>query len=424
MITYQSTRGGPAVSFAEAVVRGLAPDGGLYVPTRVAPFSLATNEPYADLAVRWLAPYTNFTEPELAAIVGDAFDIPIPLVHVADSRYVLELFHGPTLAFKDFAARFLAKVLHHILQEQNERAVIVVATSGDTGSAVADAFAGLERVRIVLAYPRGMVSSVQEQQIITPREGVLPLAVEGTFDDCQRLVKSMLEQPTFGSWRTSAANSINVARLLPQATYYAYAAQQLAQLGLDPATVHVVVPSGNLGNIAGGLLAKQAGVPLGNFIAAHNANRFFPDVLAGTLPDDTVLATIPTVSNAMDVGVPSNYERLREWFGNGVPAPRAISISEADTFAAMQRAHAAGYVACPHTAVGFAAADHLLTSGEPHLVLATAHPAKFPEAVTAGTGEAPAVPPALANIEAPTHVARIAPDFAVLQQVIADWLTA
>src|SRR5690625_1427715 len=177
MITYRSTRGGPAVSFAEAVVRGLAPDGGLYVPTRVAPFTLATNEPYADLAVRWLAPYTNFTKPELAAIVGDAFDIPIPLVQVADSRYVLELFHGPTLAFKDFAARFLAKVLHHILQEQNERAVIVVATSGDTGSAVADAFAGLERVRIVLAYPRGMVSSVQEQQIITPREGVLPLAV-------------------------------------------------------------------------------------------------------------------------------------------------------------------------------------------------------------------------------------------------------
>lgn len=425
-IAYASTRGAPAVSFAEAVLRGLAPDGGLYLPTRIAPFTMPKQPlSFAELALKFLAPYTNCSEQELAHIVGNAFAIPVPLVQVSTHRYVLELFHGPTFAFKDFAARFLAAMLDHVLTEQNERAVIVVATSGDTGSAVADAFAGRERIRIVLTYPAGMVSSVQEQQIVTPRTGVLPLAVRGTFDDCQRLVKTVLEQPTFGSWRTSAANSINIARLLPQATYYAYLAQQLAAAGLNPSTVPVVVPSGNLGNLAGGLLAKQAGVPLGNMIAAHNANRFFPDVLAGTLPDTAKPATIPTVSNAMDVGMPSNYERLREWFGAGVPPPTGISISEADTLAAMHQAlHTHGYLACPHTAVGFAAADALVPAGQPHVVLSTAHPAKFPEAVMAGTGTTPSVPEGLENIPAPATVAQIDPNFDALSEVLSSWLTA
>lgn len=425
-LPYVSTRKqAPAVSFFDAVLRGLAPDGGLYVPEYFPqlPANWHENATYTDLAVQFIAPYTGLSAAELRDVIGDAFHVPLPIVQLAEQRYVLELFHGPTLAFKDFGARFLARVLDHVLRERDEHALIIVATSGDTGSAVADAFAGAERIRVALVYPDGMVSDVQEQQLTTPRAGVLPLKVNGTFDDCQRLVKTMLAHDRFDGRALSGANSINIARLLPQATYYLYAAQQLLHAGLHPREVTFVVPSGNLGNVTGGILAAQSGMPTAGFVAAHNANRYFPDVLAGKLPATETLATIPTISNAMDVGVPSNYERLRSWFTtHRVPEPTAVSISEAETLHALRREYERSeYVACPHTAVGFAAADQLALEG-PHIVLATAHPAKFPAPVTEALGSAPQVPTALANIPMPASVGTIDPNDAAFAAALRNWL--
>lgn len=425
-IKYVSTRtNAPAVSFFDAVLRGLAPDGGLYVPERFP--SLPDNwyeaETYTDLALQLIAPYTGLTQDELRDVVGDAFHIPLPLVQLSEHRYVLELFHGPTLAFKDFGARFLARTLDHILRDRDEHALIVVATSGDTGSAVADAFAGAQRIRVALVYPGGMVSDVQEQQLITPRPGVLPIKVNGTFDDCQRLVKKMLTHDRFDDRALSGANSINIARLLPQATYYLYAAQQLLLAERNPSETMFVVPSGNLGNLTGGMLAQQSGMPTAGFVAAHNANRYFPDVLAGVLNPDATPATIPTISNAMDVGVPSNYERLRTWFAQqAMTPPQALSIDEAATLVALKNEYARSeYIACPHTAVGFAAADQRLPEA-PHIVLATAHPAKFPGPVTDALGIRPPVPEALVDIPKPDAVATIEPHIDAFQWAVRNWL--
>ena len=413
---YVSTRGGgDAVPFREALLDGLAPDGGLYVPTEIPalPDDWATASDRADLGARVLAAWL----PEMAnlgALVEDALSFPIPLVSLGDGVHVLELFHGPTLSFKDVGARAMARLMADALQ--GEEVTILAATSGDTGSAVADGFAGVPGVRVVLLYPKGGVSDVQEQQLIVARDGVQALAVEGTFDDCQRLVKAAFAERAPGDRRLSSANSINIGRLLPQMLYTTWALRQLG----EPATV--VVPSGNLGNLTAATMAMRAGLPVTGFVAAHNANDGFVRFLAGA--DAPASASVPTLSNAMDVGVPSNLERLRSLFSDA--DLRALvhgeTVTDDETLAAMRRVHdETGYVADPHTAVGLEAVRRRRADGEtgPMIVLSTAHPAKFPEAVAEATGTTPTAPSRLARLwEAPTAVDTIPAELDALRRYV------
>ena len=413
---YVSTRGGgDAVPFREALLDGLAPDGGLYVPTEIPalPDDWATASDRADLGARVLAAWL----PEMAnlgALVEDALSFPIPLVSLGDGVHVLELFHGPTLSFKDVGARAMARLMADALQ--GEEVTILAATSGDTGSAVADGFAGVPGVRVVLLYPKGGVSDVQEQQLIVARDGVQALAVEGTFDDCQRLVKAAFAERAPGDRRLSSANSINIGRLLPQMLYTTWALRQLG----EPATV--VVPSGNLGNLTAATMAMRAGLPVTGFVAAHNANDGFVRFLDGA--DAPATASVPTLSNAMDVGVPSNLERLRSLFSDA--DLRALvhgeTVTDDETLAAMRRVHdETGYVADPHTAVGLEAVRRRRADGEtgPMIVLSTAHPAKFPDAVAEATGVTPSAPPRLARLwEAPTAVDTIPAELDALRRYI------
>jgi threonine synthase len=309
----------------------------------------------------------------------------------------------------------MARLAARALRDRGETVTILVATSGDTGSAVADGFAGLPGVRVVLLYPRGQVSPVQERQLIAERPGVTALAVRGTFDDCQRMVKEAFTEPVPPGARLSSANSINIGRLLPQMLYYTWA---LAQSGLPEAVV--CVPSGNLGNLTAGVLAAQAGLPVRRFVAAHNANDAFPRLLAGEA--DPGGDSVRTCSNAMDVGRPSNLERLRHLLPGTALPDRVWGASVADdvTLGTMRAvADATGYLADPHTAVGLEGVRRYReATGDdtPALVLATAHPAKFPEAVRRALGREPDVPPRLAAfLDGPTRVSTIAPTLDALR---------
>lgn len=342
----------------------------------------------------------------LEDLVQDAFDFPVPLVgmdggagQVEGGRapLLLELFHGPTLSFKDFGARFLGRMLGLLSEEP---VTILVATSGDTGSAVADGCSGIPGVRVVLLYPGGgQVSPTQERQLIVERPGVTAVRVRGSFDDCQRMVKGSFSHAGLNDIRLTTANSINVGRVLPQMLYYIHAASQLGRPPL------FVVPSGNLGNLTAGILACLSGMPAAGFLAAHNENDFFPRWL-----DDSSTrygASKQTLSNAMDVGAPSNFERLEYLFrttraGSNV---RAVRVSDNETVAAIQHAwHEYRYLADPHTAVGLAAvlaenSAAWMKSDTPVVVLSTAHPAKFPEIVRSATDITPEVPSQLARLD-------------------------
>jgi len=391
---YRSTRGSEGkASFEEALLHGLAMDGGLYVPTFLPrmPEGWEEADSFPDLGVRVLESWLAGPVPSsaLEAFVRDALSFPVPLVPLQDTAwdgvFVLELFHGPTLSFKDFGARMMARLMTYFLRERSERATILVATSGDTGSAVADGFAGSAEVDVRLLYPKGQVSPTQERQLIVARPGVRAFAVRGAFDDCQRMVKEAFVDRSLDGLRLTSANSINIGRLLPQMLYYFEA---FRQGGFGEAVV--CVPSGNLGNLTAGLLASLSGLPATRFIAAHNANDFFPSYLREGTADSR--PSVRTLSNAMDVGVPSNFERLQSLFPPRELERRlwATSVSDAETIASIRRVYEdAGYVADPHTAVGLEAARRFRSEngGEtPTIVLATAHPAKFPEIVQLALG--------------------------------------
>lgn len=416
---YHSTRSDlPKVSFRAALWHGLAPDGGLFIPETVptvGPDLFRKARDFVDLGVavlgQWLA--EDVDEATLARVVSNALDFEVPLVPLEgsgwDGTYVLELFHGPTLSFKDFGARVMARLMSHFLQDEDQQLTILVATSGDTGSAVADGFAAQPNIRVVLLFPQGQVSPTQELQLVARRPGVTALAVDGTFDDCQRMVKEAFADRTLADVNLSSANSINIGRLLPQMLYYMEA---IRVGGFDE--VVFCVPSGNLGNLTGGLLAHLSGMPASRFIAAHNANDFFPRHLVDG--SDEYRSSIRTYSNAMDVGVPSNFERLRALIPpeNMRRLVHAVSISDDETIASMQRVHdETGYLADPHTAVGLEAARrYRLESGDasPLVVLSTAHPAKFPEVVETALGFQPDVPASLATLsETEREVERISP---------------
>ncbi|HIG75420.1 MAG TPA: threonine synthase [Bacteroidetes bacterium] len=419
---YVSTRHGTApVPFREALLRGLAPDGGLYVPTIVPSLAPGWRDAptLPDLGTRLLMPWlADEVGPDrLAALVGDALDFPIPLVPLSgggwDGVHVLELFHGPTLSFKDVGARTMARLFGWALD--GEEVTILAATSGDTGSAVADGFAGIPGVRVVLLFPEGQVSPVQRRQLVAEREGVRALAVRGTFDDCQRLVKAAFADPQGA--RLSSANSINIGRLLPQMLYYAWALRAMETAPL------VVVPSGNLGNLTAGMLAANAGLVVRRFVAAHNANAGFAHFLGGA--DPSPADSVRTLSNAMDVGAPSNLERLRWLYSDGDLRRRIAgeTVTDEETVQTMREVFdATGYVADPHTAVGLAAARRQRAAHPeaPAVVLSTAHPAKFPEAVQRAIGREPEAPARLAALlDAPERVETIAPDLDALRRVLS-----
>lgn len=426
---YISTRGpGESVSFRDALLSGLAPDGGLYVPDYIPklPESIwAGSQSFPDMAFQVLRPWLSGEVPDepLRNILQDALSFPVPMVPLThrdwNGVFVLELFHGPTLSFKDFGARVMARLMAYFLR--GDDVTILVATSGDTGSAVADGFAGREGLRVALLYPDGQVSPTQERQLIVRRPGVRTFVVTGSFDDCQRMVKAALVDKDLSRVRLSAANSINVGRLLPQMLYYVWAV-----LVGDLKDATVCVPSGNLGNLTGGVLAAFAGLPVRNFLAAHNSNDGFPRYLEGDpFPFG---ASVRTLSNAMDVGRPSNFERIsvllpraeiRRWI-------RGETVDDDATQASVRRVYeATGYVADPHTAVGLEAARrYRKASGDqrPCVVMATAHPAKFPEALSAALGFAPEAPARLLALrERPAEVAPLAATDAALRDALLAW---
>lgn len=409
---YRSTRGGEEVTFDEALLRGLAEDGGLYLPVSLPPLpdGWSGAGSVADLASRVLPPFVGVAGAEAVAA---ALDFEVPLVGLGDD-FVLELFHGPTAAFKDVGARSLARLMQDSLTRRGGTATILVATSGDTGSAVADAFAGLDRVQVALLYPLGGVSRVQEDQLTTARPGLRSFAVEGTFDDCQRLVKEAFADPALSPLHLSSANSINVGRLLPQMLYYLWGvAQARRQVGPE-VELSLVVPSGNLGNLTAGVMAERMGMTGVRFVAAHNRNDYFVRYLAGGAAAFEFGPSVTTLSNAMDVGAPSNFERLHALLGEQLPEyVTGEAVNDAATLARMRSTYERyGYLACPHTAVGLEAWERVSArsrgSGRA-IVLATAHPAKFPEAVAEATGVTPGTPPTLAAFEAaPKRVERLA----------------
>lgn len=454
MTRYVSTRSpdGPAVSFGEAMLRGLAPDGGLYLPRRLPPLPARWERAAspAELASTVLAPMLVGADDDgghgahdadddgahdahdvertgIADALADALDFPWPVTPLSDERYLLELFHGPTAAFKDVGARALARLMDRELERRGERAWIVVATSGDTGSAVAEAFAGSRRARVALLYPEGGVSEVQERQLVARREGVRAFRVRGTFDDCQRMVKAVFADPALAGMRLSSANSINVGRLLPQALYYLWGAREVARLRGSWQPLRIVVPSGNLGNLTAGTMAAAMGLEVDGFVAAHNANDYFVRFLGGAAEPYDFAASVATLSNAMDVGAPSNFERLVALFGASLSTRvRGVAVDDAATLDRIRRTFDEdGVMVCPHTAVGLEALERLrVQEGRrgPALVLATAHPAKFPDVVERAVGQAPPLHP---ELEALRHAERrvdpLAADPAALRDVLLAW---
>jgi len=411
---YYSTRNNAEkASFAQAALTGLAPDGGLFVPEEIPQYpaqvrsSLGTMA-FTDIAFETIKPYVNGEIPDnvLSDIVHSAFTFSAPLVPVAD-RYALELFHGPTAAFKDFGARFMARAFSYLRRGEDKSLRILVATSGDTGGAVADGFFEVPGIFVTVLYPKGRVSPLQERQIAGLGKNITALAVEGSFDDCQRLVKAALADEGLKK-RTalSSANSINISRLIPQAVYYSAAAGRAFAGLADPdgeATpraagakkthaaksgmpVTLCVPSGNFGNLTAGLYAMKMGAPVRQFIAATNINKTVPDYL----DSGEYLARVSqaTISNAMDVGAPSNFERMSAHFS--LEQMRRIilgvSVGDDETRETIARVHEqTGYFLDPHSAVGWKGADKLSAKNKIEQgavgILCTAHPAKFAETV-------------------------------------------
>jgi len=399
--TMRSTRGGTPVSFLEAVERGLAPDGGLYLPTAwprlpAPPADLGGSA--ADTA-GWAAPLLLegvLPRPQLREIAREALGFRIPLTPLTDRIDLLELFHGPTLAFKDVGARFLARLWSATAAEGGQR-TILVATSGDTGGAVAQACHRLPGLRVIVLFPEGRVSELQRRQFTTLGDNVTAVTVDGPFDRCQALAKAALGDPELvDELGLTSANSINIGRLIPQLFYYLHLARLRGWGRAEVEPTPVIVPSGNLGNITAGILAKRAGAPLGQMVAACNAN----DALVRYLKDGTTheVPVDPTLSTAMDVGAPSNLARLIALFDGDLaqlrPGLAATSATDDETASTIAWAwERAGVILDPHTAVGVTVARRAPWCEAPATVLATAHPAKFPEVVGPLVGgEAPRDP--------------------------------
>lgn len=389
---YYSTNKQSAVAdFKEATIKGLAPDNGLYFPETIPVldkefFDNIGSLSKEEIAFRVIQPYVGNTIPEqvLRGIVAETINFDFPLVKVTEDIFSLELFHGPTLAFKDVGARFMSRCLGHFVAGDDRDVTVLVATSGDTGGAVASGFLNVEGVNVVILYPSGKVSSVQEQQLTTLGNNICAIEVDGNFDDCQRMVKeAFADEKLNKELFLTSANSINVARWLPQQFYYFYAYQQWADKSNLPV---VCVPSGNFGNICAGLLAHISGLPVKQFIAACNANNAVAEYLqTGIFNAKPALATM---SNAMDVGNPSNFVRILELFHHQYPAIQNMmsgyTISDDDTKSTLKEVYEKYQYLCdPHGAVAFNALQQYLSThtGDKGMILETAHPVKFYDVV-------------------------------------------
>lgn len=429
---YLSTRRhSPAVTISSAIAAGLAPDGGLYVPESMPRLDVSAFDPdgsLADTAATLLAPFFagDPLVAELPAICREALDFETPLRPLPQhDACVLELFHGPTAAFKDVGARFLAACLRRLPREDARPLTVLVATSGDTGAAVGAAFHGQPNVEVVILYPDGRVSPRQAHQLGSFGDNVRALRVQGRFDDCQRMVKAALNDAALQSVRPlSSANSISLGRLLPQMSYYAHAA--LGWWRVHHAPLNFIVPTGNLGNALAALWARKIGLPIGEVRLACNANATLPEFFEGGAyrPRDAVA----TLANAMDVGAPSNFERLRWTFGDDDAKLRRTLGAESvdDTTVRRTIAHHAGAygeVFCPHTATAMHVLDSLREAGDaaPWAVVATAHPAKFEGVVEPLVGHPIHVPPALAAmLERPAAAEPLAAEDEVLKRWLRD----
>ncbi|HJZ65496.1 MAG TPA: threonine synthase [Candidatus Acidoferrum sp.] len=405
---YRSTSNkAPLTSLRHAVLRGMAPDGGLYMPAEIARRSPEELEefrslPFTEVCFRVVKPFATPDVPEevLWQIVSEAINFPVKLVSLSPGLHVLELFHGPTLAFKDFGARFMARLMGYFVRGESRPLTVLVATSGDTGSAVAHGFLQVPGIRVVILYPSKRISEAQEKQFTTLGENITALEVSGTFDDCQRLVKQSFGDEALNKrMLLTSANSINIGRLLPQMFYHVAAYRQLPVASVP---LIVSVPSGNFGNLTAGIFAKRIGLPVTKFIASTNANDVVPEYLwSGKFNPRSAQATY---SNAMDVGNPNNFPRLldlcrgrleyvqKEIWGHG--ATDAETLEEMKSVWERYR-----YIADPHTAVGILGWEaYKKEHPEPSqgLVLATAHAAKFAEVVEKAIGSAPPLPDRLA----------------------------
>jgi threonine synthase len=402
---YSTNRHSPPVSFRDAAITGQAPDGGLYFPEYIpqVPEALIRNlKSYSreELAFQIMQPYVGNSMPEsvLKQIVAETLNFPIPLVHLGHNCWSLELFHGPTLAFKDVGARFMSRCLSYFLRDEKRTVTILVATSGDTGGAVAHGFYKVPGVEVCILYPKGMVSPVQEKQLTTLGENIRALEINGSFDDCQRMVKQAFADPDLQKGLfLSSANSINVARWLPQQLYYFFALQQWPA-EMEPPVV--AVPSGNFGNICAGILARESGLPIRHFIAACNKNDMVADYFkTGQWQPRPAEATL---SNAMDVGNPSNFIRILEITGHQMPVLKSLlsadTVTDADTLDAIGEMWTEySYLADPHGAVAYRALRRYLQNhpGQAGIFLETAHPVKFPDAIKQAVQQEVEVPPGL-----------------------------
>jgi len=402
-VRFVSTKGNSQkVSLEEALFAGPAPDGGLYIPETLPVLSAETLDALSGgsiadtaLTVAKCLFDDDLDSTTLESIVRGSLDFTIPLVEVEDELFSLELFHGPTHAFKDVGARFMARLMGHYLKSRDERATVLVATSGDTGSAVAHAFYGLDGIRVIVLFPKGRVSALQQRLFTTLGDNVFALSVDGTFDDCQRLVKSAFADPELADQTLVSANSINVGRLLPQTFYYFHLFAELPRASRD--SLVVATPSGNFGNLTAGLMAKRMGLPITRFVAATNVNDVVPEYLASG--DFRPRPSTATLSNAMDVGDPSNFARILWLYDGELDAIRADvagrAYTDENTRATILDVYERrGYVLDPHSAIGYLGArDHRQKTA---VFLATAHAAKFQETVEAVLKTPVPLPPAIA----------------------------
>ena len=383
----------PKVSFQEAVIKGIAPDKGLYFPEKITPlpdsfFQSIGNYSDQEIAYRAISQFVGkeIEEESLRKIISETIDFDFPVVRLSENLSTLELFHGPTLAFKDVGARFMARCLGHFAEvsEKKQDVTVLVATSGDTGGAVANGFLGVDGVKVVILYPSGKVSDIQEKQLTTLGKNITALEVDGTFDVCQTMVKTaFLDEDITKKRRLTSANSINVARWLPQAFYFLFAYKQLKATSKP---IVFSVPSGNFGNICAGMIAHKLGMPVSQFIASVNSNDVVPRFMKNGKYEPK--QSIATISNAMDVGDPSNFIRIRELFNNNFNAISEIltsySFNDFETREAIKELYKRyNYIADPHGAVGYLGLRNYLTENPEiqGVFLETAHPVKFLDVV-------------------------------------------
>ena len=405
---YSTNQVSPVVSLQEALYKGLPDDNGLYMPSVIPQLShdfiAGCHElSFTDIAFEVSRALIGDEIPTdvLRSLIDDAFNFEVPLVQLDSNVHVLELFHGPTFAFKDFGARFMARLFGYFLEQSDNEINILVATSGDTGSAVAQGFLGVPGVSVTLLYPSGKVSDLQEKQLTTNGHNITALEVTGTFDDCQKMVKeAFLDTDLNRKLNLTSANSINVARLIPQSFYYMYAWSRLKEVNEEMA---FCVPSGNFGNLSGGLLARKMGMPVDHFVAATNVNDIVPHYLqTGNFEPKP---SIQTLSNAMDVGNPSNFPRMQTLLGNDFKEIaghiEGFAYDDEATLETISEVYDKfDYFLCPHSAIGYLGIKAFLDSHANFtgICLATAHPAKFMETVDRATGSDVDVPLALEEV--------------------------